>query len=148
MKINTYTSLVGFLLTLSALQSGAAIASESNPNLADKPSIESRLDRLSAVLKERTEQAQENVSPEVAALLAGLVDLNQGAKRGFANGAGNRGWADGARGRGWADGAGNRGWADTARGGGWGNAGAGTFVNVNNPWRNGWADGGGFFNTY
>lgn len=48
--------------------------------------------------------------------------------------------------RGWANGGGGRGFVNT-RGGGWGNgAGSRGFVNVN-PWRNGWADGGGFWNS-
>ncbi|MFQ4144018.1 GrrA/OscA1 family cyclophane-containing rSAM-modified RiPP [Chlorogloeopsis sp. ULAP02] len=44
------------------------------------------------------------------------------------------GWADG-RGRNWVNG----------RVGGWGDGHGGGFANVN-PWRNGWADGGGFYN--
>ncbi|MBJ7899466.1 MAG: rSAM-associated Gly-rich repeat protein [Cyanobacteria bacterium RI_101] len=46
---------------------------------------------------------------------------------------------------GWANGGGGRGFAN-ARRGGWGDGSGGRgFVNVN-PWRNGWADGGGFVN--
>ncbi len=47
----------------------------------------------------------------------------------------------------WGNGAGGRGFANARGGGGWVNAaGGGGFANAN-PWRNGWADGGGFVNT-
>ncbi|MFN5514458.1 MAG: GrrA/OscA1 family cyclophane-containing rSAM-modified RiPP [Cyanobacteriota bacterium] len=46
---------------------------------------------------------------------------------------------------GWANGGGGRSFANSRRGG-WGDGSGGRgFVNVN-PWRNGWADGGGFAN--
>lgn len=46
---------------------------------------------------------------------------------------------------GWGNGRGNRGFVNTGRAG-WGNGYRGGFGNVN-PWRNGWRDGGGFFNS-
>jgi rSAM-associated Gly-rich repeat protein len=47
---------------------------------------------------------------------------------------------------GWGNGGGGRGFANAQGGGGWANgAGSRGFVNVN-PWRNGWADAGGFLN--
>lgn len=56
------------------------------------------------------------------------ANIPQDMARGWVNGGGGRGFVNTRRG-GWGDGVGNRG-----------------FVNVN-PWRNGWADGGGFVNT-
>lgn len=46
---------------------------------------------------------------------------------------------------GWADGSG-RDWVN-GRGGGWADGHNGDWVN-RNSWRNGWADGGGFWNRY
>jgi len=40
---------------------------------------------------------------------------------------------------------GNRGWGNS-RVGGWVDGRGGSFVNAR-PWRNGWSDGGGFFNS-
>lgn len=45
---------------------------------------------------------------------------------------------------GWGDG-GNRGWGNS-RAGGWVDGRGGSFVN-SRPWRNGWSDRGGFFNS-
>ncbi len=45
---------------------------------------------------------------------------------------------------GWGDGRGGRGWVNS-RVGGWGDGRGPSFANFN-PWRNGWADGGGFYN--
>jgi rSAM-associated Gly-rich repeat protein len=46
---------------------------------------------------------------------------------------------------GWADGRGSRAWVNS-RVGGWADGHGGGFGNAR-PWRNGWADGGGFFNS-
>lgn len=114
MDITTRTSLVGFLLALSALSlpDTAAIAAAPTAH----PSIEARLTRLSTALRERANQLPE----------PSLVDQNIAL-----------GWADGS-GRDWVNGRGGGGWADGYRG---------DWVNRNN-WRNGWADGGGFYNRY
>jgi rSAM-associated Gly-rich repeat protein len=101
-KISNTTGLVGFLLVISALSIPASADAAS-----DRPStVEARLSRLSATVRERAEQLPE--STENPALLA-------------------LGWGDG-------------------RGGAWGNVGGGGFVN-SRPWRNGWADGGSFWNS-
>lgn len=114
LNITTRTSLVGFLLALSALS-----ASNANATILPigQPTIEARLTRLSTVIQERANQLQNStLAPEQRVAL---------------------GWADG-RGRDWVNGRGGGGWAD-GRGGDW--------VNRSN-WRNGWADGGGFWNRY
>jgi len=136
--MTTQTSLVGFLLTLAALNSPQAQAIGANqittvPEVSQPPTIESRLTRLSTVLQERT-------SPDdrLDATDAYLVAI------GWRNG-GNRGWVNGS-GRGWTDGRNNRGsWVDTRRGG-WSDGRGGNWVNIS-PWRNGWSDRGGFFNS-
>lgn len=117
MDITTKTSLVGFLLAVSALSLPATAANSPTPETeGTAPTIESRLLRLTEAIRERTQQLPETsdfTSEEIA--------------------------------RGWADGRGRRGWVDTRRGG-WANGNRGSFVN-RNPWRNGWGDRGGFFNT-
>jgi rSAM-associated Gly-rich repeat protein len=79
--------------------------------------VEARLARLSATLQAKAAQLPPS-SPHSA---------NADLLAGWANGGGGRGFVNTRRG-GWGDGTGGRG-----------------FVNVN-PWRNGWADGGGFWN--
>ena len=121
MNITNRTSLVGFLVALSAL-SVPKVAAAANPDSNQvatysmgSPSIEDRLSRLSIAFRDRAEQlpAEER------------ADAEQFIAIGFADGAG-RGWVNGDRG-GWVDGHG------------------GSFVNVR-PWYNGWGDGGRFSN--
>ncbi len=112
----TTTSWLSFLVTLSALNISASHAIN-NPSASEKSnSLESRLSRISNTLK-----LKENQLPN--------SPLNQ---------------PDNVA-RGWGDGRGSRGFVNTNRGG-WGNGNrGGGFANVN-PWRNGWADQGGFRN--
>ena len=118
MDINTRTSLVGFLLAVSALSLPAAAANSPTPEIEATPqTVESRLSRLTEAIRERTQQL-----PETSAFTSDEIAL---------------GWGDGRGGR--------RGWVDTRRGG-WLNGNRGGFAN-RNPWRNGWGDRGGFFNT-
>jgi len=132
MEIKTRTSLVGFLIALSALAAPATATTTDALPAASGMTIGDRLSRLTSTLQERTTQLNELPDTHPALLLA----------RGWADG--NRGdWANG-RGRGWADGS-RADFANT-RVGGWGDgSGGGGFANAN-PWRNGWADGGGFYN--
>lgn len=114
LDITTRTSLVGFLLALSALSAPSAIATAPSTT---QPTIDARLTRLSTVLRERANQLPDSaLTPDQRIAI---------------------GWADGS-GRDWVNGRGGGGWAD-GRNGDW--------VNRNN-WRNGWADGGGFWNRY
>ncbi len=133
MEIQTRTSLVGFLIALSALAAPAMAATTDAAPASTPLKIGDRLSRLTNALQDRTTQLDNLPETHPALLLA----------RGWADG--NRGdWANG-RGRGWADGNRGGGFANT-RVGGWGDgAGGGSFANAN-PWRNGWADGGGFYN--
>lgn len=136
MEIKTATSFVGFLVALATLN-GSAIAavdvpqneSTVSPQSAESPtrfpaltssSIDHRLARLTAALRERAAQLPESAASPEASSPEDLMIA------GWANGRGGA-WVNTGRG-GWADGRGNRG-----------------FVNVN-PWRNGWGDRGGFFN--
>ena len=117
MNFKTTTSLVGFLLALSTLNSPSAAevigeVEKSEP----KPTIEGRLNRLSAAIRAREEQLPESHKNHDNFTVAG-------------------GWADG-RGREWVNGR-RAGWADGHNGG---------FANVK-PWRNAWADGGSFYNS-
>lgn len=112
MDITTRTSLVGFLLALSALSTPHANAITLP---IDRSTIEARLTRLSAIVRERANQLPDStLTPDQRVAL---------------------GWADGS-GRDWVNGRGGGGWADGH---------SGDWVNGSN-WRNGWADGGGFWN--
>ena len=128
MKLYTKSSWVGFLLALSTLNIPIANATE---NIPLQPTIENRLNRITVTIKQKEEQLQNSsdVEPEHIAL-------------GWADGKG-RGWVDTRRGRGWGDGK-KRGWVNANRGG-WKDGKGGSFANVN-PWRNGWSDGGSFYN--
>ena len=124
MNINTKTSLVGFLLALSTLNSpstaktigevGKGVSSNSS---STQPSIEQRLNRLNAAIRAREKQLPELPQSQNSFTVA-------------------QGWADG-RDREWVN-ARRGGWAD-GRNGGWTNV---------NPWRNGWTDRGSFYNNY
>lgn len=117
MDITTRTSLVGFLLAVSALSLPAAAANSPTSEIATTPqTVESRLSRLTEAIRERTQQL-----PEASAFTSDEIAF------------------------GWGDGRGRRGWVNT-RGGGWVNSNRGGFAN-RNPWRNGWGDRGSFFNS-
>lgn len=111
MNFQNRSGLVGFLLVISAL---------TVPTMAqatgDRPAtVEARLSRLSATVRERVEQLPEPAEdPTLQAL-------------------------------GWADGRGRAGWVNS-RVGGWADGHGGSFGNAR-PWRNGWSDGGGFWNS-
>ena len=97
MKINTRTGLMGFLLALSTLNTPTATATSQDIGIKHQGlTIETRLSRLTAAIKERESQLQDSAKPGEDRLLAGS----------FAN----------------------------------------RFVNTN-PWRNGWRDRGGFWNS-
>jgi rSAM-associated Gly-rich repeat protein len=131
-KITNTTGLVGFLLVLSALSVPATAKAA-----GDRPTtVEARLSRLSAAIRERAEQLPES---------AGDPDL---LARGWADGRGGT-WVNGRAG-GWGDGRGGsfvnsrpawrNGWSD-----------GGGFWNSRPAWRNGGgfvnrSGGGGFLN--
>ena len=122
MNINTKTSLAGFLLALSTLNSpstaktiGEVERGFSSNSSSTQPSIEQRLNRLNAAIRAREEQLPESSQRQNSLTVAA-------------------GWGDG-RDREWVNGR-RTGWAD-GRDGGWGNV---------NPWRNGWSDRGSFYN--
>jgi rSAM-associated Gly-rich repeat protein len=128
-KITTTTGLVGFLIALSALNLSKAEATINQPTTQPAQStIEQRLSRISALIKEQENQMQDSSDAiDRALMIAGFA--NRGGGGGFANRGGGGGFVNRGGGGGFVN-----------RGGG------GGFVNVN-PWRNGWADGGGFFNS-
>lgn len=131
MNITTTTGLVGFLLALSAFNlPQAAAKSYSTGSDSVEPTIEQRLARISATIREQEDHLPESATTDLETQIAGA----------WGNGNG-RGWVDGRSGRGWADGRGSRGWVNGRNGGGWGNGRGG-------GWGNGrsWGDGGGFWN--
>lgn len=143
MKTQNRISLVSLLLMLSALQPASVIATTQPTSL----SVDDRLSRLTAVVRERQTQLP-NPLPDDLRIAIGWGDGNG---RDWVNGRRGRGWGDGKDGRDWVDGRGrgfadgdNRGFADT-RHGGWADGNGRDWGNIN-PWRNGWADGGGFYN--
>ncbi len=120
MKITTTTGLVGFLLALATLNLPPSEATVNPPTQSAHPTIESRLARLSAAIREQESQLPEST-------------LEQSQNRIIAGGFANRG--------------GGGGFVNRSGGGGFVNrGGGGGFVNAN-PWRNGWVDGGSFFNN-
>ncbi|WP_013320207.1 GrrA/OscA1 family cyclophane-containing rSAM-modified RiPP [Gloeothece verrucosa] len=131
MNITTTTGLVGFLLALSAFNIPSSEAKTLDNSASPvKPTIEQRLAKISATIRE-----QENHLPESA-----KTDLDTEIAGAWGNGRG-RGWVDGSGRRGWVDGSGSRGWANGRNGGGWGNGRDGSWVNGRR-----WGDGGGFWN--
>lgn len=115
MKIGTKTGWVAFLITITALNISVAEAASSD-NQVRELSLENRLSRIAATLRQRQNQLSESATNPSE------LDIALG----------------------WADGRGGRGFVNANRGG-WGDGYRGGFANVN-PWRNGWADGGGFYN--
>ncbi|MGD1806697.1 GrrA/OscA1 family cyclophane-containing rSAM-modified RiPP [Dapis sp. BLCC M126] len=144
-KISTKSSWVGFLLALSTLNIPIANATENHPL---QPTVENRLNRITQTIREKEEQVQEKSNIEPDSLAIGWRDGKKG--RGWVN-IGRSGWKNGRKGRGWVNisrprwGDGRRGGWVNGRRGGWVDGRGGSFANVN-PWRNGWRDGGGFYN--
>ncbi len=119
MNIITRTGLVGFLLALSALNIPAAQAVTSQPTAHPSSSIEGRLNRITAAIRQRETQLQDTKMPGDDLLMA-------------------RGFADGSKGGGWNQ---------YARGGTATGAGGGSFGNAHpNYGGASWRDGGGFAN--
>lgn len=116
MKIITKTGWLGFILTLSALNV-SVVQAASSPTQEKPLSLENRLNRIAATLKDRENHLSERE----------ISESNPKIAVGWANGSGGRGFVNGRR----------AGWGDGHRGG---------FANIN-PWRNGWGDRGGFFNS-
>ncbi|ERN40438.1 hypothetical protein KR51_00029790 [Rubidibacter lacunae KORDI 51-2] len=118
MKISTQVGLVGFMMALSALTAQTATAAGDLSELhADRhgQSVESRLTRLSAALRQREGQLPASTAAEIEHLQAGWI--NGG---GFAN---RRVWPNG-----WRD---SGGFINNRDGGGFVNRrGGGGFVNV------------------
>ncbi|HEY9662988.1 MAG TPA: GrrA/OscA1 family cyclophane-containing rSAM-modified RiPP [Allocoleopsis sp.] len=176
MNITTRTSLMGFLLALSALQiSAATAATRSSSQNTAQPTVEARLARLTAAIRDRETQlpdtqAATQFSTDLRVAI-GWADGSRGGQwtdgalgRGTASGPGGGNWTNGAYGRGtasgpggsdWTNGAYGRGAASGSNGGSWVNSAyrgspwvnGGTFANAS-PWHNTWADGGGFYNHY
>ncbi len=144
MNITTSTGLLGFLLVLSTLSIPAANATTSQSS----PSIEGRLNRITAAIRQRETQLQDESTPGDDILMArGFADgsrgggWNQFARGGTATGAGGGGFANAhptyGGGRGFANG--------TGGGGGFVNGGGG-FGNGSAGFANGAYGGAGFVN--
>ncbi len=118
MKIATKAGLVGFLLALGTLHgTSASAATKSSAEPPKTQTVETRLSRLTEAIRDREAQLPDiNELGPEPAILAGWLNGRGG---GFVNRRGGGGFV-------------NR------RGGG-------GFLN-SNPWRNGWRDGGGFWN--
>uniref|UniRef100_B8HV48 RSAM-associated Gly-rich repeat protein n=1 Tax=Cyanothece sp. (strain PCC 7425 / ATCC 29141) TaxID=395961 RepID=B8HV48_CYAP4 len=128
MKISTYTGLLGFLLALSALNISAASAT---PQRNASSSIEGRLNRITAAIRQREAQLDSELPGNDLMLALGFADgsrggsFNQGARFGTASGPGggtfnNAHPAYGGYGgaAGWRDAGGSAGFANGAYGGG------------------------------
>ena len=97
MKV-TKSTWISFLVTLSALNFGTeAVASQSDKVTSPTPqSLESRLDRIAATLKERENQLSEESVAKPTEIAGGWV---KGRRRSFVNGRGGgflnrRRWRD------------------------------------------------------
>lgn len=118
MNITTKTSLMGFLMTLSAFSVSTTTATTATT--ATPQTIEGRLTRLTSIIRERTNQLPIADQPNPEQLVArGFAD---GSGREWVNGRGGNGWADGNGGgwanvnpwrNGWADGNGFVNWRDS-----------------------------------
>jgi len=96
--ITTHTGLVGFFLALSALQvSGAAVATDpatathSTPDTVE--TVESRLARLTAAIRQREAVLPEGTTTPVAMLIAGGF-ANRSGGGGFVNSGGGGGFVN------------------------------------------------------
>jgi len=118
LNITTRTSFVGFLLALSALSVPSATAP--NGSIGQSTGQSTIEARLSRLSSVLRERS--NQLPDSALAPDQRIAL---------------GWGDGS-GRDWVNGRGGGGWADGHRG---------DWVNGRN-WRNGWSDGGSFWNRY
>lgn len=116
MKKTTQIGLVGLLIAMSTINPQAKATTPNQISTQSPPTIEDRLSKITATVRERENQLQETSFPlDEEKMIAGA----------WRNGNG-RGWVNGVR-RGWADGDG-RGWVNR------------------NSWRDGWRDGGSFWN--
>lgn len=106
------------LMGLLMALSALSISAPATATAETPQTIEGRLSRLTIVIRERADQLPASEQ----------INLEQLVAIGWADGNG-RDWVNGRRGSGWADG----------RGGSWSNV---------NSWRNGWTDGGSFYNRY
>ena len=107
MKINTRTSLVGFLLALSTLNVATATASTQDGGIKQQgQTIEARLNHLTAAIKARETQLQDSAKPGQDQLIAqGFANRRGGG--GFANRRGGGGFVNVNPWRnGWGDGGG------------------------------------------
>jgi len=112
LNITTHTGLVGFFLALSALQiSGTVAATKPTEVTPDPPqSIESRLSRLTATIRQRETLLPQDASTSTEILLARSAWGNGGGG-GFANRLGPGGFINGGgggfvNGGGWRNGGG------------------------------------------
>ncbi len=129
MKLSTKSSWVGFLLALSTLNIPTANAVDNNQL---QPTVENRIDRITAAIRQKEEQLQDTSNIEADRIALSWSDANK-----------NRSWLDTRRGRGWGDGN-NRNWVNGSRVN-WKDGYGSSFTNIN-PWRNAWGDMGGFYN--
>jgi rSAM-associated Gly-rich repeat protein len=119
---STQLGWTAFLVAIASLttSSASAVTSAVNsegPEVTEKASIEARIARIQSTVKTTADTLPQDRFPKTTQELA----------IGWGNARGGGGFVNSRRG-GWGDG----------RGGG-------SFGNIN-PWRNGWRDGGGFFN--
>ena len=121
----TRIGLVSFLLAFAALKTPAAEAHPSMPADSALPTTEAvNIDENPGQNSEPS--SEQTVESRLSKLTELIREREQLLARGFLDGD-DRGWR---RSR-------NSGWADGSRGGDFRNS---------NPWRNGWRDGGSFFN--
>lgn len=132
MKKTQQIGLVGLLIAMSTINPPAEATTPNQISTESPPTIEDRLSKITATVRERENQLQETSFPlDEEKMIAGA--WRNGDGRGWVNGT-RRGWGDGRRGD-WVNGV-RGGWAD-GDGRGWVNS---------NSWRDGWRDGGSFWN--
>lgn len=123
MNITTRTGLVGFFLALSALQISGATAATSQTDAAtdNPPTVESRLARLTAAIRQREPLLPQEAAMSIEMLMARAAWGNGGGG-GFANRTGGGGFVNGGGGGGFANAGGFRN-GSFANGGGFRNGG-------------------------
>lgn len=165
MAYSPHLSWAAFVLALATLTPSPAAAKSdyvtpANPNQASQNLLNNPLETRLARIVDHLHHNAAQWSDTPDTIPAGLEDYIWLA-RGFGNVNNRGGWVNN-RGGGWGNNIRGGGGFVNTRGPGWGNGSRGTFVNTRgpgwangtgggsfvnvNPWRNGWGDGGSFWN--
>lgn len=120
LKKTAKIGLVSLLMAMSTVNPPVEATTANQANTESTPTIEDRLGKITATVRERENQLEDTAKQAVEGIIIAGAWGNGNA----------RGWVNGGGG-GWAN---SGGWRN---GNNWGNG---------NSWRDGWRDGGSFYN--